>query len=1104
MTDAVFSTKTREYSTLVSNLIRDSVVKLRRIFGVTDDGVFRVEIECRYNIYTTEKQYNSVLSRLSKTIKVSPTYTSMDDINYTVDPSPNFRVTIRNQVMDASSGGADIWMIKHTIFPADRQDRAKYYDLVNYFQQRGFKFSVSIEFPKPKDYKPPYGITGFKRSKNRVTFLDGKGKNQIQWDLTKVREQGSDNIKYEIELEKNIELAEFNESVVNAHLIACQTRGISYVYSSPVLPIPILNEYRMYTNNVAVASKDLISALTGRETREDNRVIPTIPGSVVPQVVNFQVQNLLKENYQDYCITPKADGYRFFMVVQDDYIVLLQPPNTFKVFASGQNSPFPPGYIFDGELVFKENMIKDPAGGPPMTDLTAAIDYVYYIFDVVKYPDNRVPGTLMERYLTIERDIFPSGKSIKCGRMLINRKPYLSASSCPWDAVSQYFDEIEKTLYYKTDGLIFTPNNSTYRGLVENKSLKWKPTDMLTMDLRYNNGRLFMFNIDLERETLFEGSKQHPIVKEFNVTIPQNITVIDNMIYEFLYTPESNEMKITRERLDKLTPNNSKVVVDVWNDIHNPISRDILSGNGQWGLVECRKEALWSWLKVICRGTVVDLSDINPSVDIPVRYLDTEFQKLMLGCNFMNISQVNSDISSIDVIIIDGLLYDFLEGNIDDTLPILDAEIFMKMHGLVKKANKIFIRGLPMHKEDIIVDRLSLGQQSEISIWRRDEKTVHIDSINLSIFRNFTNNTYNVPRVTSRIRSFPNNCIVVPAGNRVGSNLDDISPDSILSGKLCGIWDYVVNALIPSEVLRDNTSRITMGEAELTDIIPQYIPEEIEPLEQLSSDMDRVKIVPEEILKTDTSAPLPSITLETKSKGDVFKCIAYAFFQMTKELNREIPIENIEGHASELRLLYGNMTGSELSDAILHSFKLGIVWVYMIEGDILGAQFPPLVNEKPPKNGYILISPSLMFNKELNDEMTLITTGETNSPVTPSYSPLIANLMRRTIRARYMTRASKDLTKTLSSKKIIGSENITSCGLEIHYESLPFRSRLSKLGKVSFTEEDILDVVDKSDIAKLIKTENELLYDVNVSNTQDNLLGYTLMKIRWWKLTKQK
>lgn len=1100
MTDAVFSTKSREYSGLVADLAKDAVGRLKRIFGIVADDVFRVEVECRYNIYTTEKQYNAVLSKLAKSIKGSlPVSSSVDDVNYTVDASSNMRLTIRKQVMKDLPGKNEEWMIKHTIFPTERQVRSRYFDLVNYFQQRGFKFSVSIEFPKPKEYTVPPGTMEFKRSKNRVTIIEGKGKNMVQWDLTKVREQGSDSVKYEIELEKNVSFAEFNESVINTHLMACQTRGISYVYSTPLLPVPILQE-RMYTNNVSIAVRTLLETLSGRDSQEDDgrRVIPSLPGSVVPQVVNFQVQHLLRGNYQDYCITPKADGYRYFMVVQDDYIVLIQPPNTFKVFPRTSSSPFPPGYIFDGELVFKENMIKDPEGGPPMTELTAAVDYVYYIFDVVRYPDRRVVGTLMERYLTIERDIFPSGESVKCGRMLINRKPYLSAANCPWEAVTQYFDEIEKTLHYKTDGLIFTPNNSTYRGLIENKSLKWKPVDMLTMDFRYTDDQLFMFNMEMGRESVFSGSKQHPIRAPFKITKPPNMELINNMIYEFLYLPRTNEMRVTRERPDKPAPNNSKVVVDVWNDIHNPISSEVLRGEGPFGLRECRREALWTWLQSLCRGVVVDLSDINPTLDLPVRFLDTEFQKLMLGCTFLRHTEVTTDIPHIDVLIIDGLMYDFLEGNLDDTIPIQDPRLFAKAHALAKKADKIFIRGLPMHQSDIIVDRLTLR---DITIWRRDEKTVHIDAIDLNLFRNFSNSTYEVARVSSRVRSFPNGSVVVPAGNRVGMNLESLGPEMILSGKLCGIWDYMANAFVPAETLRDNTTRMSQGVS--ADVLLEEPKEISDPLEELTMQMEKVKIVPEVVLNTDPQ-DLPPITLESKSQGDVFRCLAYAFFQMSRELSKDMPPENLDGHARELRLLYGSMSGTELVDAVLRTFGLGVVWVYMFENDILGAVFPPMTNGKPPKNGYILIAPSLMTVNEMSERMTLITTGETHDPVTSPSSPLIANLIRRETHARFLTRTSKELTKVLSAKRIINTANMSSCGLEISYESLPFRTRLTKLGKTTFTEEDILSVVDKSDITKLKKTGTEILYDVNTTNTSDNLLGYTLMKIRSGKLTKQK
>lgn len=1141
MTDVdttIFSTKAQQYAGLLMEMTKDSIANLKTAFNITDENVFKVEIECRYVFSNTEKHFNSTLSKLLSSIgdKSPPSTMSTEDINYSADVAGS-RMTLRKQTrIDRSDQGAtSTWMVKYNIYPdkinpresgpiADvkRIKRNKYLELSNYFHQRGLKIAVSVEFAKPDSFNPPPDSPRMTRYKNRTSFTEGKGDYAVQWDLTKVKETSDGEIKYEIELEKNVSFAKLTETVINNHIKSCRLKGMTYVYSTPVLPIPVASDSRssIYTNNVSMAVTSLIECLTERPYRGDDKAIPSVPSSLVPQVVNFQVQNLLVDNYQEFCVTPKADGYRYFMVVQEEYVVLIQPPNTFKVIPKhAQKHPrpgsthLPSGYIFDGELVLKENVSDN-------LPLDATVDYVYYIFDVAKFPDGKVFDTLMERYVIIEREIFSRGISedtsyIKCGKMLVNLKPYLSASTSPWEAATHYFDQIEKNLHYETDGLIFTPNKSTYKDLVGNKSLKWKPEDMLTMDLRYmGDDQLYMFDMDIKREALFTGSKQHPITRKLKITNPRNIELINDIIYEFQYTPSTNEMRITRARTDKAAPNNSRVVVDVWNDIHNPIRKDVLCGMGFQGLNECRKEALWTWLSALCRNRsgkkrrVVDLSGIVPAVDIPVRFLDTVFQKMLLTCDFIPLSSIKNplDIEDIDVLIVDGLMYDFLEGNIEDTLPIEDEEMFRLAHTLARKSKEIFIRGLPMHHSDIIVETASMGHMGELVIWRHDERTVYIDSINLGIFRNFNTGTYEVARVTSRIRNFPKESVIIPAGNRVGENFENLGPERILSGRLCGIWDYVSNVLIPSSHLRDNTSRMSINQNDDT-ILSEIIPETASQIliNESPEKQDTIKIVPEDVLQTEAVTESNSqFTLESESKGDVFNCLAYAFFEMSKEVGINLDRENIKGHASELRILYNNLSGTDLVNTIHDAFGIGIVWVYMLDNEILGSSFPPMVGGKPPANGYILIAPSLMSVKELSEEMTLITTGSSNSPVTMPSSPIIASLMRKPTKAHYLTRTSKDLTKILLKEKITVSDSLTSCGLEIHYESLPFRTRLTKAGKTEYTEKDIIEVVEPSDISKLKKTENEILYDVNTTNTKNNILGYTLMKIRSGKLTKQK
>lgn len=289
-----------------------------------------------------------------------------------------------------------------------------------------------------------------------------------------------------------------------------------------------------------------------------------------------------------YSVTVKADGVNSFMIFYDGFIYILRPPNNLIKIGSYETGP-QIVTIFQGELIPTDNL-----------SLYASKDfkesrYRFMIFDCICTENKSLIQENHKTRIKKANDFLEivklQGQSIY---LAMKEFSFLPDAKTFYTAVNKILDTKHQ---FKTDGLIFTPNIG-YIIDTKNKKLslsqrkltaypdicKWKPPSMLTMDLMINKkmevgGResisLLMSDRSLKKE--FKGSVLYPFD-------PSMIEITDDIkrshhgaVFEF-QADKKDHLHPIRHRQDKIYPNKEEVVLDIWEDIHNPISEGMIRG----------------------------------------------------------------------------------------------------------------------------------------------------------------------------------------------------------------------------------------------------------------------------------------------------------------------------------------------------------------------------------------------------------------------------------------------------------------------------------------------------------------------------------------------
>jgi hypothetical protein len=827
-----FERNVSELSTSATRAIQRQVGELLELFPQLTRTDINVELECRMKPGSPEKIVGPLLNELDRRPGLVKYKSQITDLNYNVERYKGKNFTVR----DSKTNDQRSLYTKLKVF------LPKSYVLEE-FEIMGLKLSFSLEITSETLARAllensGQGNSPLKRVKDRESYIDPS--QGISFDITQVLTSNTGRKETEIELDSTIPFEEFDRGEpvgrIKNFVSYCEEQARVLVFRSRSLI-----SKRVLERGIARVNECLGSA-SPSTYKIDQRI---------PQVRNLRVEDLLRGNYLGYGATPKADGYRYFLVIMEQCILLIQPPNTYKVLYEGRDIPREwVGFVFDGEMIGKENWRPENLSQTFME----GVDSYYCIFDVIGFPsstsfprDNhrgviqRI-NSLKTYFEEIRRQTamglfrwsknfnaiyFQPGYSTRIStqglKTFLEIKPYEDAVATCWHAADSFAEVLLPSLRYKDDGIIFTPTNQTYQGLNEVMSLKWKPMELLTIDFQYQDGQLL---VRREREdVVFTGTPLFPIDRVI-IDNPESIRLTNGGIYEFAYTPSTGRFRVTRPRFDKISPNSIKTAVQVWNDCHKPVSMDLIRGIGRDGLIETQRESLWTWLQHVVsksRQPVCDMSNIRPLEDIPLRFLENgTFQSLFRNMemyrttrgeriDFPNLKMLPKDVNqwpNFEILILNGQQCMLLENRkniqVGDATLFGDEEYVTLLRRLVDRSRLVFVRNLPSiipgkTPSLFLPERSAFGNAEELVLQPIDSSSVEIFYRLGGVFHDVTTNSYETLLSTTAFeRSFDSSCRTLPAGHRISETMEDLGPDRILNGKHFGIlWDYVYNALLP-------------------------------------------------------------------------------------------------------------------------------------------------------------------------------------------------------------------------------------------------------------------------------------------------------------------
>lgn len=303
---------------------------------------------------------------------------------------------------------------------------------------------------------------------------------------------------------------------------------------------------------------------------------------------------------QNALVAVKRNGQRFFMLFSEGITWLIWPPYTIVKFGTYQDSSLHGTYL-DGELKVKVSE-------------NGHSDYTYYVFDILFHKGQDVRSEEMIGYssrLDRIKTITDMVKPIYGSFSLQTYYSYSTMDGTIFDRIAAAYSAYKRMIRDdpdSADGLIIQSPFKYYSGLIKNSrdvnkfaTYKWKPADQLTIDLKVVKAPKSLIgdkyyprltNKNIAKTFIVKvkkGNYLETFYRDFPVVYPGDMilsssqmakwgNIIDGQIVECQWNFKTNQFEPVRLRADKLHPNNLDTAKDVWEDIHNPIDIETLSG----------------------------------------------------------------------------------------------------------------------------------------------------------------------------------------------------------------------------------------------------------------------------------------------------------------------------------------------------------------------------------------------------------------------------------------------------------------------------------------------------------------------------------------------
>lgn len=496
------------------------------------------------------------------------------------------------------------------------------------FPEWGYRISVSKE--QVDRTPPPSGQPIYVRQKKRWSFripqlYEGRARLDLTEVTTYIPSQSLQSAKtvYEVELElmspKISNLNSFSQDV---------TSTLREVQGTIIL----------YTTEEKNAIIERVNDALGSRINVP-RVIDNAP---LAQARNLKLRDLvaggivpLTDADTSYTVTIKTDGVRKLLYFDNLGVYLVSPPDEVNKILSlqqGQRLQTWAGTLIEGEQVPIEHLSPDaPEGYRQLSIYFVMYDTLAVAKDTSIKEQSH--GRRLEYTQKVSRALSGLGRTPNG----IIPRGYLfeTKNFHPFKTVNEFYREVRNVLDgvypFLTDGIIFTPDNYSYfppntdvplpkRRLTDQPDItKWKPRDQLTIDfeiwheatadgplLSLRSGvpgsrvwsedhvrsldRLYRDQVSrgVRERVPFHGSSKIRFNPRTDLVInPLIQNAPDGTIVEFKWTPleqeiptsQRGQLEAVRVRYDKTSPNNLDVALDVWEDIHSPLSLEMMRGD---------------------------------------------------------------------------------------------------------------------------------------------------------------------------------------------------------------------------------------------------------------------------------------------------------------------------------------------------------------------------------------------------------------------------------------------------------------------------------------------------------------------------------------------
>jgi mRNA-capping enzyme len=293
------------------------------------------------------------------------------------------------------------------------------------------------------------------------------------------------------------------------------------------------------------------------------------------QPVSMEQRNVRYIVEHPYMVSWKADGTRYLMYIggRGRVFMLDRDNSVFRV----SSLSFPQRKDLDAHL---QNTLLDGEFVVDIEPSTGGKIPRYLIYDIVRFEKDDVGKMNFHvRMQCIAKEIVGTrNEAIKCGKldksaeaMSVRQKQFYPLA----DTRKLLSDEFKKQLPHGIDGLIFQPVDVPYAGGRCDTMLKWKPSELNSVDFRLEiSVRQEVGGLPEKIGELYVLGYDKPFSQ---IKVNKHLGKLHQKIIECSWGPQGWEFM--RERLDKSYPNHYTTAVAVCESIKNPITSERLLGD---------------------------------------------------------------------------------------------------------------------------------------------------------------------------------------------------------------------------------------------------------------------------------------------------------------------------------------------------------------------------------------------------------------------------------------------------------------------------------------------------------------------------------------------